>query len=136
MEDISTHTPLAGRDRKYSRVYVHKYTISTHTPLAGRDAVRSYNAMFAEISTHTPLAGRDNVDNTLKCDIFISTHTPLAGRDRFRSGSSENVQISTHTPLAGRDESIRQVIPRFDDFYSHAPRGARLSSAMICHMSQ
>ena len=36
MEDISTHTPLAGRDTDGTLVYS-KLMISTHTPLAGRD---------------------------------------------------------------------------------------------------
>ena len=33
---ISTHTPLAGRDRR-SHPLLHRQQISTHTPLAGRD---------------------------------------------------------------------------------------------------
>ena len=34
--------------------------------------------------------------------------------------------ISTHTPLAGRDYLDSNDYQRFRDFYSHAPRGARL----------
>ena len=34
---ISTHTPLAGRDH-LSKVFYRLYNISTHTPLAGRDS--------------------------------------------------------------------------------------------------
>ena len=33
--------------------------ISTHTPLAGRDQRHCVLAAFDRISTHTPLAGRD-----------------------------------------------------------------------------
>ena len=57
-EHISTHTPLARRDRaEYLRYAV--LPISTHTPLAKRDCRRfmSYNGWL--ISTHTPLARRD-----------------------------------------------------------------------------
>ena len=33
--------------------------ISTHTPLAGRDKISDAEAQTIAISTHTPLAGRD-----------------------------------------------------------------------------
>ena len=33
--------------------------ISTHTPLAGRDSIKRKHKSFSTISTHTPLAGRD-----------------------------------------------------------------------------
>ena len=36
MAEISTHAPLAGRDRRFRRAAVHR-AISTHAPLAGRD---------------------------------------------------------------------------------------------------
>ena len=36
-----------------------KQQISTHTPLAGRDDIILNGVYDAEISTHTPLAGRD-----------------------------------------------------------------------------
>ena len=36
--------------------------------------------------------------------------------------------ISTHTPLAGRDRQLVEVLAELDDFYSHAPCGARLPS--------
>ena len=56
--------------------------ISTHTPLAGRDKIEWFDLAGAKISTHTPLAGRDPpsipINGLLIC---ISTHTPLAGRD-------------------------------------------------------
>ena len=35
------------------------YNISTHTPLAGRDGDITVNGFPESISTHTPLAGRD-----------------------------------------------------------------------------
>ena len=36
-----------------------RHFISTHTPLAGRDRVVGSGSRFNRISTHTPLAGRD-----------------------------------------------------------------------------
>ena len=124
---ISTHTPLAGRDKRFVAMQRLPY-ISTHTPLAGRDTLQNMNkyrgALFlltrplrdvtnnictlfklCVISTHTPLAGRDIQQNPIDHQvlILISTHTPLAGRDdRWRLDDCKT-QISTHTPLAGRD---------------------------------
>ncbi len=55
---ISTHTPLARRDRR-DVDDVRNEKISTHTPLARRDIVRFNRALLYPISTHTPLARRD-----------------------------------------------------------------------------
>ena len=79
---------------------------------------------FVNISTHTPLAGRDVKGEHDFLNFRISTHTPLAGRDFRYFGSGEYGSISTHTPLAGRDDFELVKIGTFDDFYSHAPRGA------------
>ena len=56
--EISTHTPLAGRDQNKPE-YIPVIEISTHTPLAGRDVEKWCNGKWFYISTHTPLAGRD-----------------------------------------------------------------------------
>ena len=55
--------------------------ISTHTPLARRDKIKMVGDCRPPISTHTPLARRDSM--VYKTDDFrrISTHTPLARRD-------------------------------------------------------
>ena len=66
------------------------YQISTHTPLAGRDLIAAAVMPTSEISTHTPLAGRDKKPrNRFNTFIAISTHTPLAGRDL----TADNVKI-------------------------------------------
>ena len=78
---ISTHTPLAGRDRLFVTCLSSSNIISTHTPLAGRDAGEVYRREASKISTHTPLAGRDFILIYRMQSSRISTHTPLAGRD-------------------------------------------------------
>ena len=60
------------------------YNISTHTPLAGRDGYQLLADEIKVISTHTPLAGRDELLQMVDDGSVISTHTPLAGRDKFR----------------------------------------------------
>ena len=58
--------------------------------------------------------------------IFISTHTPHAGRDNSPSSKyPKSLMISTHTPHAGRDSWIWSCSNCNDNFYSHAPCGAR-----------
>ena len=62
---------------------------------------------------------------------MISTHTPLAGRDPLSRLCTRLGNISTHTPLAGRDESLANMSRNSCNFYSHAPRGARLRQFTI-----
>ena len=57
----------------------------------------------------------------------ISTHTPLAGRDKSEAKDLKGHTISTHTPLAGRDCEEYAKNQELQNFYSHAPRGARRS---------
>ena len=59
--------------------------ISTHTPLAGRDvSVTDLSSSVTPFLLTRPL--RDVTFSDLNLDFFqaISTHTPLAGRDDWR----------------------------------------------------
>ena len=74
---ISTHTPLAGRDRMLKKLEI-ILVISTHTPLAGRDTV--YHLL--EYGVHLFLLTRPLRDVTVlpfrctaSCDHFYS-HAP------------------------------------------------------------
>ena len=122
------------------------FNISTHTSLAGRDKKRLVYERYGIISTHTSLAGRDgSVERRIRKDA-ISTHTSLAGRDCLCTRSQALQTISTHTSLAGRDKwqkfitsgrtkflltrPLRDVTKIFDmrktrkiNFYSHVPCG-------------
>ena len=51
--------------------------ISTHTPLAGRDRVQQILQNMQDISTHTPLAGRDDLKPAIPATVedFYS-HAP------------------------------------------------------------
>ena len=125
--EISTHTPLAGRDRRAARNVwnVHEFLLTRPLRGATTNCIPLY--IFGIISTHTPLAGRDHCSRaSKKCCKRISTHTPLAGRDNnserigrriiqflltrpLRGATNMDCMealrniISTHTPLAGRD---------------------------------
>ena len=133
--DISTHTPLAGRDLlgvDMSNIP----QISTHTPLAGRDKYYAYTPCAYAISTHTPLAGRDpqqpenhrnifNFNSHAPCGarpwLYIwgkghsdfNSHAPCGARLVAVDEGTGSIDISTHTPLAGRDSKILYTLPSY-----------------------
>ena len=103
IRNISTHAPLAGRDKVTKfMVFLHQH-FNPRAPCGARQAL--INGVRAEviISTHAPLAGRDGVGVIDRVGDCISTHAPLAGRDTSRLSPSPKTRISTHAPLAGRD---------------------------------
>ena len=56
---ISTHTPLAGRDRIYIITQIWQFVISTHTPLAGRDNERGCSLWkVLDFNSHAPCGAR------------------------------------------------------------------------------
>ena len=95
--------PLRGATGSSCRDRIHAIGFLLTRPLRGATVFTAYNLLGLNISTHTPLAGRD---------ISEMTRQELA-------------KISTHTPLAGRDVLFKSVGMSFNNFYSHAPCGAR-----------
>ena len=101
---ISTHTPLAGRDKKKPIGYYQAGNFNSHAPCGAR--LKGYKAVEKKrkISTHTPLAGRDEiVENVQSFDRRFQLTRPLRGATYTQSG--------------------KVFIAR--DFNSHAPCGAR-----------
>ena len=86
--NISTHTPLAGRDHTDKTEWGGRIRFLLTRPL--RDV------------TFATICGFD--------DITISTHTPLAGRDASDARDAAKQAISTHTPLAGRDTYVKAAL--------------------------
>ena len=143
---ISTHAPLAGRDKRDNEAR-NRLRISTHAPLAGRDASGVCVGRGYAISTHAPLAGRDQIrvrvdlrserfqptrplrgatklDGKIARVEVISTHAPLAGRDVDFLGFHTYLTISTHAPLAGRDITVGKWV-RLLYISTHAPLAGR-----------
>ena len=145
--DISTHTPLAGRDFNFAWRF-RKWQISTHTPLAGRDFRRIFFYLPARFQLTRPLRGATTKIIVGARKKNISTHTPLAGRDHeahggyfaplkfqltrpLRGATSRILDaakplgfISTHTPLAGRD--LTQILLQvFMAISTHTPLAGR-----------
>ena len=124
---ISTHAPLAGRDRSGGGCTRAVLPISTHAPLAGRDRqggqvaddgvgfqpTRPLRGATRHRCRRTPTTVfqptrplRGATPQPLGCAVLIitiSTHAPLAGRDAAGKSIGGSSDISTHAPLAGRD---------------------------------
>ena len=95
--------PSRGATYDDQKVYL-DFNISTHTPLAGRDQHNITVELYENISTHTPLAGRDiRVRMMSNCSFVFLLTRPSRGATNLHTYSFGNTEISTHTPLAGRD---------------------------------
>ena len=144
---ISTHTPLAGRDpvtnAQAANLVVFLLTRPSRDVTPSCDPWRAKNIFLLTrpsrdvtgispdyinqmaISTHTPLAGRDNqLSYNLLGEIAISTHTPLAGRDippTLMQWYSLVFLLTRPSRDVTRPDRRSGRGPR--NFYSHAPRG-------------
>ena len=123
---ISTHAPLAGRDRVGAAV-VALYPISTHAPLAGRDDKLKALSLHADISTHAPLAGRDSRIRWWSCPTQnFNPRAPCGARRKIIRGLQGGEEISTHAPLAGRDEELVSFwSDMLGSISTHAPLAGR-----------
>ena len=124
---ISTHAPLAGRDKPGTKLNVRQKNFNPRAPCGARHRAVKYTAVNEKISTHAPLAGRDQrVRSVWSNSKRFQPTRPLRGATGHysRDGSMENIfqptrplrgatfqrrtagianPISTHAPLAGRD---------------------------------
>ena len=93
-----------------------------------RGATLAFEQLYKDsvISTHTPHAGRDlNYHQLFSQTIRFLLTRPMRGATIDTVATDTRNEISTHTPHAGRDV-IRHIIQRnVENFYSHAPCGAR-----------
>ena len=148
-DPISTHTPLAGRDVVFDNLIADVGDFYSHAPRGARQNIRTVSTGSLSFLLTRPSRGATGVVVDAYSIFIISTHTPLAGRDFYFFVPNRIVWISTHTPLAGRDRETvlggrhgftflltrpsrgatkRRAAVWYPDhnFYSHAPRGARL----------
>ena len=148
MDNISTHTPLAGRDLlNFLYLRPHRYfnshapcgarpvKLSVFTPasvfqltrpLRGATILPKSIARLRSFQLTRPLRGATRIGNAaLQIQIFQLTR-PLRGATCRRFFLDFGNFISTHTPLAGRDVHHRTAVRTERHFNSHAPCGARL----------
>ena len=80
--NISTHTPLAGRDMN-SVVLIGRLTISTHTPLAGRDLSQGNNKSVPfDFYSHAPRGARRTIDSLDEIFKDFYSHAPRGARQK------------------------------------------------------
>ena len=123
---ISTHAPLAGRDRGKGCTLLDSENFNPRAPCGARLQLKPQLFDFLDFNPRAPCGARRFSNDGFTIKICISTHAPLAGRDlsfpwlnvtilRFQPtrplrGATETAEptnsiteISTHAPLAGRD---------------------------------
>ena len=79
--NISTHTPLAGRDEAEDLQTIRDKNFYSHAPRGARPGVNDDKQREKLISTHTPLAGRDILLlKHLRCSPDFYSHAPRGAR--------------------------------------------------------
>ena len=151
VEGISTHAPLAGRDKRRAVVAVNLKSISTHAPLAGRD-LRSARAALAagrDFNPRAPCGARRDLTADLAraveyfnprapcgarrfghnyfivASLHFNPRAPCGARPRGDHGAAGEPGISTHAPLAGRDNTVCRCNGKVIGISTHAPLAGR-----------
>ena len=127
---ISTHTPLAGRDRARKPLSVpenQKFQLTR--PLRGATFSLDDVSAVLYISTHTPLAGRDDEFLTLyPCRAVFQLTRPLRGATMALIIIPVASEFQLTRPLRGATLDTWSRFASFTNFNSHAPCGARHSA--------
>ena len=128
---ISTHAPLAGRDRCQSDVRGEDHIFQPTRPLRGATSSRLASVFFIKFQPTRPLRGATSrIGTLLGGETFQPTRPlrgatswsaaseaifkfqptrPLRGATRVVAGARLGLDISTHAPLAGRDSKSVQI---------------------------
>ena len=149
---VSTHAPLAGRDKEDVKAITGKAGFQPTRPLRGATGTSSKTRGQGNISTHAPLAGRDmttqrqknhgqtNFNPRAPCGarpfapsginsgIRFQPTRPLRGATAWEAVDMASDGISTHAPLAGRDEMVQDT-PVEGVISTHAPLAGRDGAA-------
>ena len=99
---ISTHTPLAGRDSNGRRRAAESYDFYSHAPRGARRELIAQYGFLSDFYSHAPRGAR-----------------PTSTRSR-----RDSTDFYSHAPRGARRVVLRRRKYRVN-FYSHAPRGAR-----------
>ena len=81
VDGISTHTPLAGRDKLDDIALIAANNFYSHAPCGARRSQQIASRKVLEFLLTRPLRGATVRGQPTKKGSEISTHTPLAGRD-------------------------------------------------------
>ena len=108
---ISTHAPLAGRDRVRPAAPSARRYFNPRAPCGARPTMAArLTDRQKKFQPTRPLRGATLPARRRSMRNRISTHAPLAGRDYLRGETDDpGIKISTHAPLAGRDSKSVQI---------------------------
>ena len=117
--------------------YEYDYNISTHTPLAGRDEILQFRYCMSAISTHTPLAGRDYYGaSSATGDYGFLLTRPLRDVTGLAYNKTTPVKFLLTRPL--RDVTITAMagVPAFTFLLTRPLRDVTSSSRMALRSVQ
>ena len=107
--DISTHAPLAGRDRRWKRYNPADSHFNPRAPCGARRSTRGASATSGLFQPTRPLRGATAERGDGMSDLKFQPTRPLRGATGSASPNPCTTSISTHAPLAGRDSKSVQI---------------------------
>ena len=122
---ISTHAPLAGRDRVALHAVGEALVFQPTRPLRGATLIRLTAAPQNLFQPTRPLRGATQSLGATGNPAAFQPTRPLRGATLAKKFSVSIHTISTHAPLAGRDVNRLRGQPQERDFNPRAPCGAR-----------
>ena len=126
-QPISIHTPLAGSDSEWSRMYTLPLLFQSTLPLRGATKVSKPNAIKSLFQSTLPLRGATRHLQLGRERRQISIHTPLAGSDTPPCVlSAAVIDFNPHSPCGERPRTMRRSSPCHSYFNPHSPCGERL----------
>ena len=121
---ISTHTPLAGRDRRSRRQSLFENDFYSHAPCGARRTLTVTGAFVDDFYSHAPCGARLADGKTLTVDGKFLLTRPLRGATGWTEVKVTQYHFYSHAPCGARHSTSAGT--RADiNFYSHAPCGAR-----------
>ena len=126
-QDISTHAPLAGRDRRSCSTSTPACAnFNPRAPCGARHPRRSAARRSSGFQPTRPLRGATGgAEGNLKTHSVFQPTRPLRGATGQRGGGNVAVLISTHAPLAGRDSPLLRHSFGDAGISTHAPLAGR-----------
>ena len=123
---ISTHTPHAGRDPNNYPEFTGTNSFLLTRPMRGAtQPVMSKPYSAENFYSHAPCGARLIIPLLSRTKLLFLLTRPMRGATIIREVQYQEPDISTHTPHAGRDFNASLVFSVQQNFYSHAPCGAR-----------
>ena len=127
-----SHAPRGARP-KITRCELGKINFYSHAPRGARHPAAAPNHRRRPFLLTRPSRGAALALHIISAPSVISTHTPLAGRGMHLVGFFFVIEdFYSHAPRGAR-HNYRLRSKEQSHFYSHAPRGARLFEEMKMH---